>query len=260
MPNLVEVYQFRDLLFVLTLRQIKLRYRQTLLGVTWIVLQPLLLMAVFTLVFGRVGALAPNNVPYALFVLAGLVPWQLFARCFGDGTTCLVAEKTLIERVYFPRLIVVLTVALVGLVDLAMPMLILLIASVTVAFEQMGPNLLYLPLFLLLEVVTVLGVVLWLAPLNVRYRDVGLLVPFLTLVLMFATPVVFPLSFLPSAAQQVLAYNPLATAIEGVRWSLLGAAAAPGWPQAISAGIAIVLCASGLMFFSKHEGSFADEL
>lgn len=256
--NVAEVFRYTELMRMLIARQLRIRYRQTVLGVLWIVLQPLLLMALFSLLFSRVPRMTAADIPYAMFILAGLVPWQFFARSFSEGTLSLMAEENLIQRVYFPRLIVPLVVVVVGIIDLAVPLLLLLVLALIFTFDSLSWNLLYLPMFLLIEVILVLGISLWTAPLNVRFRDVGMLLPFLTMLLMFSSPVVFPLDFLGDTLKQILSFNPLATVIEGSRWAFYGVPFELGWAQIASIAITLAIFVSGLFVFRKLESSISD--
>lgn len=256
--NLAEVFQYRELLRMLISRQLRIRYRQTVLGVLWIVLQPLLLMGIFTLLFSRIPRMTQGDVPYAMFILAGLIPWQFFARCFNEGTQSLLAEKNLIQRVYFPRLIIPLVVVIVGLIDLTVPLLLLLVLTVIFVFDALSWNLFYLPLFLMLEALFAIGIALWTAPLNVKFRDIGMLVPLLTMLMMFSSPVIFPLDFLGENLKRILSINPMATVIEGARWAFYGVPYEFGWMQVASVVVAVGIFASGLFVFRRLESRFTD--
>ena len=255
--NLFELWRYRELLVFLTLRDIQLRYKQTVLGVTWAALQPLLSMAVFTVMFGKLAGLPSDNRPYAVFVLAALVPWQLFTYALTQSSNSLVAEQRLITKVYFPRLIVPIASVLAGLVDffVAFVLLLLLMAVYRVA---PGPGILAVPLLALFAVVTALAVGLWLCALNVQYRDVRYTIPFLTQFWLFATPVAYPASLVPETLRPLYGLNPMAGVIEGFRWALLSTDA-PDWRMvSVSVGTVLLLLIGGLYYYRRIENTFAD--
>ncbi|MDB5311160.1 MAG: type transporter [Gemmataceae bacterium] len=255
--DLREVWRYRELLFFLSLRDIKLRYKQTALGVAWAVIQPLFTMAVFTVFFGNLGKLPSDGQPYALFVLAALVPWQLFAYALTQSSNSLVAEQRLITKVYFPRLIVPLASVLSGLVDFLVAFGLLLI-GMAVFGVPLSWAVLAVPVFVALAVLTALAVGLWLSALNVQYRDVRFTIPFLTQFWMFLTPVAYPASLVPAAYRPLYGLNPMAGVVEGFRWALLGTAA-PDWGLvAVSAGVAVALLTGGVFYFRRMEKTFAD--
>jgi lipopolysaccharide transport system permease protein len=261
--NVGELWQYRELLGFLTARDIKLRYKQTALGVAWAVLQPLLTMVVFTIFFGKLGKLPSDGKPYALFVLAALLPWQLFAYALTQSSNSLVAEQRLITKVYFPRLIVPVASVLSGLVDF------LVALTLMVALAVVGPLLgwslvvptwraLALPAFVLFAVLTALAVGLWLSTLNVQYRDVRYTIPFLTQFWMFLTPVAYPASLVPARYRLLYGLNPMSGVVEGFRWSLL-ATDAPDWAlMAVSALVVAALLFGGVLYFRRMEKTFAD--
>ncbi|HET6574194.1 MAG TPA: ABC transporter permease [Fimbriiglobus sp.] len=255
--DLAELWRYRELLFFLTLRDVKLRYKQTALGVAWAVLQPLLTMAVFTIFFGKLGKMPSDGKPYAVFVLAALVPWQLFAYALTQSSNSLVAEQRLITKVYFPRLIVPVASVLAGLVDFAVAfvLLLLLMAGYGVA---PGWGVLAAPVFALFALLTALAVGLWLSALNVQYRDVRYTIPFLTQFWLFVTPVAYPASIVPEAYRPLYGLNPMAGVVEGFRWALLGTDA-PNWGLVtVSAGVVVLLLTGGLFYFRRMEKTFAD--
>lgn len=255
--NLRELWQHRELIYFLTWRDIQVRYKQTALGAAWVVVQPLLTTLVFTLVFGSLARLPSDNLPYAVFALAGLVPWNFFAGAFGRGSLSLVGSANLISKVYFPRLIIPISSVLAGFADLAIALLVLFGLTL---YYQITPTagLLALPLFLLLALAAALGVGLWLSALGVQYRDVGHVVPFFTQLWFYATPVVYPVSLFPERWRVWLGLNPMASVAEGFRWALLGKAAPPGGMVALSVAIVVVLMVSGLFVFRRMERTFAD--
>lgn len=255
--NLLEVWRYRELLFFLTLRDIKLRYKQTALGVAWAVLQPLATMSVFAIFFGKLGKMPSDGQPYALFVLCALLPWQLFAYALTQSSNSLVAEQRLITKVYFPRLIIPVASVLSGLVDFAVALVLVMIGM---AIFGVIPTVavLALPLFVVFAVGTALAFGLWLSALNVQYRDIRYTIPFLTQFWMFLSPVAYPASMVPEQYRAWYGLNPMAGVIEGTRWALLGTEA-PDWGlMAVSATVVLVLLAGGLFYFKRMEATFAD--
>ncbi|VTU00949.1 phosphate abc transporter permease : Transport permease protein OS=Nitrolancea hollandica Lb GN=NITHO_1980002 PE=3 SV=1: ABC2_membrane [Gemmataceae bacterium] len=255
--NLAEVWRYRELLFFLTLRDVKLRYKQTALGVAWAVLQPLATMTVFAVFFGKLGKLPSDGQPYALFVLAALLPWQLFAYALTQSSNSLVAEQRLITKVYFPRLIVPVASVLSGLVDFGVTLVLVLIAMALFGVVPTAA-ILALPVLTLFAVATALAIGLWLSALNVQYRDVRYTIPFLTQFWLFVSPVAYPASIVPEAYRTLYGLNPMAGVIEGTRWALLGTDA-PDWGlMGMSAAVVAVLLAGGLYYFKRMEKTFAD--
>lgn len=255
--DLREVWKYRELLYFLTLRDIKLRYKQTALGVAWAVLQPLLTMTVFTVFFGNLAGMPSDGRPYALFVLVGLLPWQLFAYALTQSSNSLVNEQRLISKVYFPRLIVPVASVLSGLMDFLVTLGLVLVG---LAVYGVVPTwaVLAAPVFVVFAVLTALAVGLWLSALNVQYRDVRYTIPFLTQFWLFVTPVAYPASLVPAAYRPAFGLNPMAGVVEGFRWALLGTAA-PDWGlMAVSAGVVGVLLIGGVFYFRRMETTFAD--
>ncbi len=261
--DLREVWRYRELLWFLTLRDIKLRYKQTALGVSWAVLQPLFTMAVFTIFFGKLGKMPSDGKPYALFVLAALLPWQLFAYALTQSSNSLVAEQRLITKVYFPRLIVPVASVLSGLVDFVVAfclMVGMMAAGPIFGWFTVKPTaaVLAVPVFTVFAVLTALAVGLWLSALNVQYRDVRYTIPFLTQFWMFLTPVAYAASIVPPKYRLLYGLNPMAGVVEGFRWALLDTDA-PDWGMVgVSAGVVLVLLAGGLFYFRRMERTFAD--
>ncbi|MFL5340334.1 MAG: ABC transporter permease [Gemmataceae bacterium] len=259
--DLTELWRYRELLFFLAWRDVKLRYKQTALGVAWAVLQPLATMLVFSIFFGKLGGMKSDGVPYPLFVLTALLPWQLFAYSLTQASNSLVSEQRLITKVYFPRLIVPFSSVLAGLADFVVTFVLLigLLAWYAVQGRLSWPGwpLLTLPLFVLLSVATALSVGLWLSALNVKYRDFRYTLPFLTQFWLFATPVAYPSSIVPEPYRALYGLNPMAGVVEGFRWLLLGTSP-PGPLMAVSVVVVIVLLAGGLFYFRRLERTFAD--
>lgn len=255
--KLAELWEYRELLYFLTWRDIKVRYKQTALGAAWAILQPVLTMAVFSLFFGRLAKVPSDGIPYPIFSFAALVPWTFFANGLNQSSNSLVMSANLIKKVFFPRLTIPLATVLAGLVDfvLALGVLFLMMAGYGV---RPGWPVLTLPFFLLLAVMTSLGVGLWLAALNVEYRDVRYVVPFLTQFWMFATPIAYPSSLLPEPWRVVYGLNPMVGVVEGFRWALLGTQTSLGPTLLASAIAATVLLVSGAFYFRRMERTFAD--
>jgi len=252
-----EVWHYRELLFFLTLRDIKLRYKQTALGIAWVVLQPLATVAVFTIVFGQLGKMPSEGRPYALFVLVGQLPWQLFAYAMTQSSNSLVAEQRLITKVYFPRLIIPMASVMAGLADF---LVVLVLVFVGMAVFGVAPTiaLLALPIFAIFALITALAIGLWLSALNVQYRDIRYTLPFLTQFLLFASPIAYPASLVPEKYRTLYGLNPMAGVIEGTRWSILGTDA-PDWGlMAVSATVVALLLIGGLYYFKRMEKTFAD--
>jgi lipopolysaccharide transport system permease protein len=255
--DLGDLWRYHELLWFLAVRDIKLRYKQTALGVAWAVLQPLLTMAIFTMFFGILARVPSDGVPYPLFVLAALLPWQLFAYALTQSSNSLVAEQRLITKVYFPRLLVPLASVLAGLADFAVA-LVLVLGMIAYYEVPLSWNLLAVPLLVLFALATALAVGLWLAALNVQYRDVKYTIPFLTQVWMFATPVAYPSSLVPEAYRPLYGLNPLAGVVEGFRWALLDLGTPPTALMAVSALTVAALLVGGMFYFRRLERSFAD--
>lgn len=252
-----DLWRFRELLGFLAWRDIKVRYKQTTLGVLWALIQPAVTLAVFTFIFGKLAGMPSGHAPYPLLVLCGLLPWQLFAAAFSNASGSLVANTHLISKVYFPRLIVPLSSIAVALIDFAV---VLLLLALVCLWWQFVPDwrIMLLPLFILLTLLTAIGTGLWLTALTVKYRDFRFVVPFLLQVGLFLSPVGFSSTNLPNW-QVVYSLNPMVGAIDGFRWCLLrGEPALTPANLAISVGMALVLLASGLWYFRHTERTFAD--
>lgn len=255
--RLRELCEYRELLYFLTWRDIKVRYKQTVLGAAWAIIQPFFTMVVFSIFFGRLARIPSDGIPYPVFAYCALLPWQLFAHAMSESGNSLVASQSLITKVYFPRLVIPISAVLGGLVDFAIAFIVLL---GMMAYYGIVPTVavLTLPLFLLLAVATALAVGLWLSALNVQYRDVRYTIPFLTQFWLFATPVAYPSSLVPERWRALYGLNPLAGVVEGFRWALLGKAEPPGPLLAVSVTVVVLLLIGGLYYFRRMEKSFAD--
>ena len=256
--KLSELWEYREVLYFLIWRDIKVRYRQTLIGAAWAIVQPFMTMVVFTVFFGRLAKMPSDGTPYALFAFSALVPWVFFANGLTQSANSLVHSGNLITKVYFPRLLVPMGRVLSGLPDLGLSFLVLLGMVWWYGLLQVRGPLLWLPVLAFLAFVTALGVGLWLSALNVRYRDIQHAVPFLIQIWLFATPIVYPSSLLPEPWRTIYGLNPLVGVVEGFRWTLLGSGPAPGLSLAVSTLAALALLTTGAYFFRRIERSFAD--
>ena len=255
--RLGELCQYRELLYFLIWRDVKVRYKQTALGVAWAVVQPFFTMVVFSLFFGRLAKVPSDGVPYPLFAYCALVPWGFFANGLNMGSNSLVENANLIRKVYLPRLAIPIATVLSGGVDFLVSFLLLL--GMMAYYGRMpGIEAAWLPLLLLLGLVTALGVSLWLSALNVQYRDVRYTIPFLTQIWMFGTPIAYPSSLVPEAWRPFYGLNPMVGVVEGFRWALLGTATRPGAMLIVSSLAALVLLVTGAMYFRYTEKTFAD--
>jgi len=255
--RLGELWEFRELVFFFIWRDVKVRYKQTVLGAAWAIIQPLFTMVIFSIFFGRLANVPSDGLPYPLFALAGLVPWLFFMNGLSHGANSLVENEKLIKKVFFPRMIVPISSVLAGLVDFAVAASLLVLAMVYYGILPEA-QIVLLPLFVLLGVIAAMGISLWLSALNVQFRDVRYVVPFLGQVWMFATPIAYPTSLLNPSWQLVYAINPMVGVVDGIRWTLLGSGG-PDWGvYAISASVAIAMLVSGAFFFRRVERSFAD--
>jgi lipopolysaccharide transport system permease protein len=263
--NLKELWTFRELVYFLTWRDVKVRYKQTALGALWAILQPVLTMVVFTIFFGKMAKIDTNGVPYPIFSYTALLPWGLFTKAISDAGRSLVAHRAMITKIYFPRLSIPISSVLGGIVDFALAFLVLIAMMLYYNYAPgstyhitITPAILTLPLFLLLAILTSLGVGLWLSALNVLYRDVNYILPFLTQFWLFLTPVAYPASMIPGKWQLLYALNPMTAVVEGFRWALLGTSDAPGPMVLISSLIAILVLVTGVYYFRNMERTFAD--
>jgi lipopolysaccharide transport system permease protein len=252
-----ELWEYRELLYFLTWRDIKVRYKQTVLGAAWAIIQPFFTMVVFSLFFGKLAQIPSDGIPYPIFAFAALVPWTYFANGLSQSSSSLVQSSSLINKVYFPRLAIPLSSVISGVVDFALAFTVLL--GMMLYFNVVPTwNVIWLPGLVLLTLVTSLGVGLWLCTLNVHYRDVRYVVPFLTQFWMFCTPIAYPSSLLPEQWRTVYSINPMVGVVEGFRWALLGTDTAPGAMIGVSSLAAVCLLVSGVYYFRRMEKTFAD--
>jgi lipopolysaccharide transport system permease protein len=254
--DLVELWNYRELLYSFTWRDVKIRYKQTALGFLWAIIQPLCMMLIFTVFFGRLAKIPSDGIPYPLFVLAALLPWTLFAEGLTRSTNSMIVNANIMTKVYFPRLIMPLSGILSPLVDFVFSFLILVVMMAWYGFIP-TLNIIFLPLFILLALATSLGIGLWLSALNVQYRDFQYTIPFLIQLWLFASPVVYPASLVPEPVRFLYGLNPMAGVIEGFRWALLGTEM-PGAMILVSVGMVVVLLVSGAFYFRKMEQYYAD--
>jgi lipopolysaccharide transport system permease protein len=256
-PDLRELWEFRELVYFLTWRDVKVRYKQTAIGVVWAVLQPLAMMVVFTLFFGRLAKIPSEGIPYPLFAFAGLLPWQFFSRTISESARSLVLNQRLVTKVYFPRIIVPLASTLAAMVDLVISALLLVLLMLFYGVTPAGEVLL-LPVFVVLMLVTALGMSFWLSALNVEYRDVMYVVPFMNQFLLFLTPVVYPTSMVPERFRMLYGLNPMAGVVEGFRWAFFGAGEGFSSLFVVSSLVAVVLFITGILWFRRMERTFVD--
>jgi lipopolysaccharide transport system permease protein len=255
--NLRDIWAYRELLYFLVWRDVKVRYKQTALGAAWAILQPVMTMVVFSVFFGRLAKMPSDGVPYPVFAFAALLPWQLFAHALSESSNSLVGSQHLITKVYFPRLVIPISSVLAGLVDFAIAFTVLL---GLMWYYGVTPTaaIVFLPFFVAFAILTALAVGLWLSSLNVKYRDVRHTIPFLTQFWMFATPVAYPSSLVPEKWHTLYGLNPMAGVVEAFRWALLGRTEGPGTLLAVSVVAVLALLITGLMYFRKTETTFAD--
>jgi len=255
--NLRDLWLYRELILFMTWRDLKVRYKQTLLGTSWAVLQPFLTMVVFSIFFGNLANVPSDGVPYPIFSYTALIPWTLFSKALHDASRSLVASSHMITKVYFPRMILPLASVLAGVVDFLIAFVVLIGMMIFYGIYPTS-NIWALPLFLLLALVTAVGVGLWLSALNVLYRDINYVLPFLTQFWMFLTPIAYPSSMVPQRFQTLYALNPMTGVVEGFRWALLGTGQTPGTMTLVSSVVALVLLISGMFYFRRMERQFAD--
>lgn len=255
--NLAELWRFRELLYFLSWRDIKVRYKQTALGALWAILQPFLTMVVFSVFFGRLAKVPSDGMPYPLFAYTALLPWMFFANGLSHSSNSLVQSAGMLKKVYFPRLIVPMSSILSGVVDFAFAFVVLI--ALMLWYGVMPTiRIIWLPLLLLLAILTSFGVGLWLSAINVQFRDVRYTIPFITQFWLFATPIAYPSSLLSEPWRTLYGVNPMVGVVEGFRWALLGAQGLPSSIILLSAGMTCTLLVTGLFYFRRMERSFAD--
>ena len=255
--KLGELWEYRELLYFLAWRDIKVRYKEAALGASWAILQPLLTMLIFSLFFGRLAKVPSDGIPYPLFSFTALVPWTFFVMAVQQSSNSVVGSANLISKVYFPRLAIPVATVLAAMVDFGISFVVLL--GMMIYYRRMPTvHALYVPFFVLLAFLASLGVGLWLSALNVKYRDIRYVVPFLLQFWMFASPIVYPTSMLPARWRTLYALNPMVGVVDGMRWSLLGTHTAPGPVIAVSALTTLLFALGGAMYFRKMENRFAD--
>jgi lipopolysaccharide transport system permease protein len=263
--NLADLWRYRELIYFMIWRDVKVRYKQTALGAAWAIIQPFMTMVVFTIFFGRIAKLPSEGVPYPIFSYVALLPWGLFTKALSDAGRSMISHRSMITKVYFPRLVIPISSVIGGVVDFAIAFLVLVV-MIFYYNSDLGGNyrivpgtaLATLPLFLLLALITALGVGLWLSALNVIYRDINYITPFLINFWLFITPVGYSSTLIGEKWQLLYSLNPMTGVVEGFRWAILGTGTAPGLPFLVSVIISIVVLISGLFFFRRMERTFAD--
>jgi len=265
--NLRDLWVYRELVLFLTWRDVLVRYKQTVLGAAWAVIQPVVQMVVFTFIFSNAAGLSSEGVPYPIFNYTALLPWGLFSKAMNDAGRSLVTNRNMITKIYFPRLTIPVASVLAGMVDFAIAFIVYIVIILYYTFSpgssftfKFTPALFTLPLLIILTLIATLGVSLWFSAMNVIYRDVGHILPFLTQIWFFVTPIVYSASVVSKKWQILYALNPLTGVVEGFRWSLLGVHSLPWQLLAISSAIAVVLLITGLFYFRNMERTFADEI
>ncbi|TET96644.1 MAG: ABC transporter permease [Anaerolineales bacterium] len=255
--NLGELWRYRELVYFFIWRDIKVRYKQTLLGAAWAIIQPFLVMVIFNIFFGKLANMPSDGIPYPIFAYVALLPWQLFENGVRKAGNSLVTGRNLLTKVYFPRLAIPIASVIAGLVDFALALTILL---VMMWFYDYSPTkwILFTPLLLILALVTALGTGLWLSALNVNYRDIGYIIPFIIRVWFFLTPITYSASIVPEEYQTIYALNPMTGVIQGFRWAMLGVGEPPSALILASTVAAVSIMISGLFYFRRMERTFAD--
>ncbi len=255
--DLREILLYRDLLALLIQRDVSIRYKQSAVGIAWAVLQPLVLMVIFTIVFRYFAGFRSDGYPYPLFVLCALLPWQYFARALSSTSDSLVSSASLVTKVYFPRLILPISKTISGLVDFAIGLVLLV---VVLAWYRVVPGweLLLLPVFIAIAMLAAFAIGLWFTALNVRYRDIGLVVPFIIQIWMYGSPIAYSVQLVPEHWRWIYSINPMVGVSEGFRWALLGKAPPNPEPMAISLLIVLLMLVGGMSYFRRTEKTFAD--
>jgi len=256
--QLGEIWRYRELLGFLIWRDIKVRYKQTVLGVLWAILQPVMTMVIFSAFFGELAKVPSDGVPYYLFAYCGLVPWALFSGGLSRSVGSLVSNSNLIKKIYFPRLLIPISSVVGGVIDFALAFFVLIVLLILAGFFP-TLNILWLPYFILLAIITALGVGLWLSAMNVQFRDVNYIIPFIVQSWLYITPIAYPSSLIHNEVLRALySLNPMVGVVEGFRWALLGTQIDLGLTVFISSGVALFLLITGLFYFRRMERTFAD--
>ena len=255
--NLKELWEHRELLYFLSWRDVKVRYKQTLLGAAWAIIQPFMTMVVFSFFFGKLAKMPSDGVPYPLFAYTALVPWMFFSNGLTQSSNSLVQNANMLKKIYFPRLIIPIATIGSGALDFLVAFVVLLLMMVYYGAVPTA-NIVWLPFLFLLEIATALGVGLWLSAMNVQFRDVRYVIPFLTQFWLFATPIAYPSSLLTEPWRTLYGLNPMVGVVEGFRWALLGTQTAPGPILIVSVLTALGALATGLLYFRRMEKTFAD--
>jgi lipopolysaccharide transport system permease protein len=259
LPKFRELWEYRELVYFFAWRDIKVRYKQTVLGALWAIIQPFFTMVIFSLFFGRLAKVPSDDLPYPIFAYAALVPWTYFANSITQASNSLVINSNMVKKIYFPRLALPISSVVAGIVDFALAFVVLL---GMMFYYGLVPtvNILWLPFFLLLALVAALGMGLWLAAMNVQFRDVHYTIPFLVQALLLITPIAYPSSLLSEPWRTLYGLNPMAGVVEGFRWAMLGTNTGPGPMLFVSVAVALALLVSGAFYFRRMEQSFADVL
>ena len=258
--RLPEVWQYHELLYFFVWRDIKVRYKQTVIGIAWVVLQPLMTMGVFTLFFGRLAKLPSQGLPYPVFYFTALVPWAYFAQALSNCTSVVVNNQHVITKVYFPRLILPIAAVCSGLLDFVIGFVVMLALTLAYGIRPTAAAVVLLPLLIILALLTALGVGLWTSALNALYRDVASIIPFVIQLWMLASPVVYPSSLVPERWRWLYGLNPMAGIIDGFRWALTGHGQPPGLLLLVSTAMVGLVLVGGLFFFQRIEGTVADRV
>ncbi len=258
--NLRDLWVYRELVFFMIWRELKVRYKQTLLGAAWAIIQPVMTMLVFNFLFGKVAKVPTDGIPYPIFAYSALLPWGLFTTALNQASRSLTSNHNMISKIYFPRLVLPISSVLAGLVDFAISFVILIGLMIYYKITPTWTALWALPFFLLLTILTALGVALWLSAINVKYRDVNYALPFLTQFWMFITPVAYSAKIISDRWQLVYSLNPMAGVVNGFRWALLGSGSGPDAALWVSVAISMLVLVGGLFYFRNMERTFADTI
>jgi lipopolysaccharide transport system permease protein len=253
-----DIWQYRELFYFLSWRDILVRYKQTVVGIAWSVIRPLLTMIVLTIVFGKLAHLPSNGVPYPLLVFSAMLPWQFFSNALSTASGSIVVNANLISKIYFPRLIIPTSSIVTSFVDFLISGIILAVFMIWYQFVPQW-NLLSLPVFIVMALASVMGISLWITALNVKYRDFFHIIPFIVQFGLYISPVGFVSSIVPDKWRLLYSINPMVGVIDGFRWALLGRNNVIYWPgMLLSAAVACILCVTGIIYFRKTEKTFAD--